>query len=55
MFIPDPGSRILDPGSRIPDPKLATKEKDEKNKIVVLPFFVATKITKLKIILILNW
>jgi hypothetical protein len=43
MFIPDPGSRI-------PDPKTATKERGEK-KIVVLPvsYFVATKITKLKI------
>jgi hypothetical protein len=40
--------------SRIPDPKTATKEKDEK-KFVVLPFFVATKLTKFKIILILNW
>jgi hypothetical protein len=52
----DPGclSRIPDPDfcpSRIPNPKTATKERDEK-KFVVLPFFVATKITKLQIILI---
>jgi hypothetical protein len=46
-----PGSRILifiHPGSRIPDPKTATKEKGEK-EFVVLPFFVATNITKLRI------
>ncbi len=49
-WIPDPDFRP----SRIPAPKIATKERGEK-KIVVLPFFVATKITKLKIILILNW
>jgi hypothetical protein len=52
-----PGSRILNfvhPGSRIPDPKTARKESGEK-EFVVLPFFVTTKITKLKIILILNW
>jgi hypothetical protein len=52
-----PGSRILifvHPGSQIPDPKTATKERGEK-KLVVLSFFVATKITKLNIILILNW
>jgi hypothetical protein len=44
-----PGSRSSDPGS-----KTETKKRGEK-KIVVLPFFVATKITKFKIILILNW
>jgi hypothetical protein len=44
--IPDPRSRISDPGYRIPDPKIATKERGEKN-FVVLPFFVATKIAKL--------
>jgi hypothetical protein len=52
-----PGSRILifvHPGSRIPDPKTATKDRGEK-KFVVLLFFVATKVTKLKIILILSW
>jgi hypothetical protein len=47
--------RIRDvyPGSRIPDPKTATKEKGGK-KIVVLPFFVATDVTKLKIVLFLS-
>jgi hypothetical protein len=30
----------------IPDPKTATKQRDEK-KFVVLPFFVATNITKI--------
>jgi hypothetical protein len=57
MFIPNPGSWFLsipDPRSRIPDPKTATKERGEK-KIVVQPFFVATNITKFKIILFLNW
>jgi hypothetical protein len=37
----------------IPDPNPATKEKDEEN-LVFLPFFVATNITKLKIILVLS-
>jgi hypothetical protein len=46
--------RISDPGSQIPDTKIATKERGDK-KFVVLLFFVATKITSLKIILILNW
>jgi hypothetical protein len=44
-----PGSRILiftHPGSRIPDPKTATKERGEK-KLVVIPFYVATNVTKL--------
>jgi hypothetical protein len=63
MFIPDPdfypsrisdpGSRISDPGSRIPDPKTATKERSEK-KFVVIPFYVATNFTKLKINLVLK-
>ncbi len=46
---------VADPGclSRIPDPKTATKEGGEQ-KLVVLPFFVATDFTKLKIILFLN-
>ncbi len=48
-----PGSRIPDLGSRIPDPKTATKERDE-NKIVVIPFFVATNFAKLSIILFLK-
>ncbi len=51
--IPDLGSRISDPGSRTSDPKTATKEKGEK-KLVVPPFFVATNITKLKIIYLLS-
>jgi hypothetical protein len=54
--VADPGclSRILiftHPGSRISDPKTATKERGEK-KFVVIPFYVATNYTKLKIILI---
>jgi hypothetical protein len=44
MFIPDPDFCP----SRIPDQKTATKEWSEK--IVVLPFFVATNVTKLNII-----
>ncbi len=56
--VEDPGclSRIADPDfypSRIPDPKTATKERDEK-KIFVIPFYVATNFTKLKIILVLK-
>jgi hypothetical protein len=58
--IPDLGSRISDlesrisnPGSRIPVPKTATKERDGK-KFDVIPFFVATNFTKLKIILFLK-
>jgi len=54
---PDLGSRtrISDPGpgSQIPDPKTAAKERDEKN-LVVIPFFVATNFTTLKIILFLK-
>jgi hypothetical protein len=49
-----PGSRILifiHPGSRIK--KTATKESGEK-KIVIIPFYVATNFTKLKIILVLK-
>jgi hypothetical protein len=45
-------SRIPDPDfypSRILDPKTATKEGGVK-KLVVIPFFVATNFTKLKII-----
>jgi hypothetical protein len=51
-----PGSLILifiDPGSQIPDPETATKEMGEK--IVVIPFFVATNFTILKMILFLKW
>jgi hypothetical protein len=54
MFIPDSGSGFLpipDLGSRNPDPKTATKERSEK-KFVVIPFYVATNFTKLKIILV---
>jgi hypothetical protein len=46
-----PGSRILiftHPGAWIPDPKIATKERGEKN-FVVIPFLVATDFTKLKL------
>ena len=53
--IPDPDfypSRIPDPGSRIPDPKTETKERGEKK--FVIPFYVATNFTKLKIILVLK-
>jgi hypothetical protein len=45
MFIPDPDFCP----SQIRDPKPATKERGKK--FVVIPFFVATNITKLKIIL----
>jgi hypothetical protein len=49
MFIPDPDfCPSPDPGSII-----ATKESGEKKFCPT--FFVATKITKLKIISILNW
>jgi hypothetical protein len=51
-----PGSRILiftHPGSQIPDPKTATQERGEK-KFVVIPLFVATNFTELKIILFLK-
>jgi len=47
MYMLDPAfypSWILDPGSWIPDPTTATKEKGKK--FVVLPFFVATNISK---------
>jgi hypothetical protein len=39
--------------SRIPDPKTETKERGEK-KLVVIPFYVTTNFTKLKIILVLK-
>ena len=53
-----PGSRILiftHPGSLISDPgsKTATKERGEK-QLVVIPFYVPTNFTKLKIILALK-
>jgi hypothetical protein len=49
MFIPDPDFYP----SRIPDPKTTTKVRGEKT-FVVIPFFAATKFTKLKIILFLK-
>jgi hypothetical protein len=57
--VADPGclSRIPDPDfdpSRIPDPKTATEERGER-KFVVIPFYVATNFTKLKIILVLKF
>jgi hypothetical protein len=58
MYIPDRdfyASLIPDFGSRIPDPKTATKERGEKNLLSYFFFFLATNITKLKIILFLNW
>ncbi len=56
--VADPGclSRIPDPDfypSRIPDPKTATEERGENN-LFVIPFYVATNFTKLKIILVLK-
>ncbi len=65
--IPDPDfypSRILDPGSPIPDleswipdPGPVTNNSNQRKtgKICCLTFFVATNITKLKIIIFLNW
>jgi hypothetical protein len=49
--VADPGclSRITDPDfypSRIPDPKPATKERGEK-QLVVIPFYIATNFKKL--------
>jgi hypothetical protein len=44
-----PGSPILDPRSK------NSNKREGRKKFVPLPFFVATKITKFKIILILNW
>jgi hypothetical protein len=55
---------VADPGclSRFPDPDFCPfriqkqqPKREVKKKFVVLPFFVATEITKLEIILILNW
>jgi hypothetical protein len=56
--VADPGclSRIPDPDfypSWIPDPKKQQK-RGAKKKFVVIPFFVATNFTKLKIILFLK-
>jgi hypothetical protein len=47
IFIPDPDFYP----SRIPDPKTATKERGKK-KFVVIPFYVATNLTKSNIILV---
>jgi hypothetical protein len=44
LIFTHPGSLISDPGS-----KTATKERGEQ-KMVIIPFFVATNFTKLKII-----
>jgi hypothetical protein len=52
LLSPNPGSRIPDPGSRIPDAKIATKERGEKN--FVIPFYIASNVTKLNIILVLK-
>jgi hypothetical protein len=52
------GIKIRDPDfypSRIPDPKTATKKRGEKKLVFILvPFFVATNFTKLKIISVLK-
>ncbi len=53
LIFTHPGSRISDLLSRIPDQKTATKERGGK-KFVVISFYVATKFTKLKIILVLK-
>jgi hypothetical protein len=60
--IPDLGSRISYPGSRIPSwiPDLGSRiqkqqQKRGMKKNCCLTFFVATKIKKSKIVLILNW
>jgi hypothetical protein len=45
---------ISDPGPRIPDPNTVNKKREKWKKLVFLPF-VATNITKLKIIIFLNW
>jgi hypothetical protein len=50
MFIPDPDfypSRIPDLGSRLQK----KQQREGRKKIVVIPFYVATNFTKLKIIL----
>jgi hypothetical protein len=44
-----PRSRISNPGSK------TSNKREGRKKFVALPFFVATKITKFKIKLILNW
>jgi hypothetical protein len=52
-----PGSRILiftHPGSWISDPGSKNSNKREGEKNVVIPFYVVTNITKLKIILVLK-
>jgi hypothetical protein len=63
LSIPDLRFRISDPGSQIPDPGVLdleswipypTATKEEGENFVVLPFSVATNITKFKIILVLN-
>jgi hypothetical protein len=57
-WISDPGSRILDIGSLIPDPRSNHSNKRGEGKNLLsygLAFTVARNITKLKIILFLNW
>ncbi len=54
--IPDLGSRILiftHPGFRIQ--KQQQKRGTRKEKLVVITFYVATKFTKVLIILVLKW
>jgi hypothetical protein len=51
MLIPDPD--FVYPGSRIQDPK--TEERGEIKIRCPTLFFVTTVITKLEIILFLNW
>ncbi len=53
MFIPDPDfypSRIPDlgPGSGIPDPGFNNSNKRGEGKIIVRPFFIASKFKKFK-------
>jgi hypothetical protein len=54
LIFTHPGSRIPDLRSQIPDPKTATNERGDQ-KLVVISYFVATKCTKLKIILFLKF
>ncbi len=57
--IPESGSWFLpiqDPGYRIPDHESQNSNKREGwKKNFVIPFYVATNLTKLKIILVLKW
>jgi hypothetical protein len=51
MFIPDPDFCFVHPGSRIQK----QQQKRGVKTFFVLPFFAATNITKLAIILFWNW